>query len=171
MRPEVWEPLKQLVGKWEGTGNGHPVTSKVQREYRLVLNDKFLHVQNRSVYDPQPKNPSAFRFAKPGKLAGIFRHADAIDISERIFKFHIEAPISVEEFWTMRSETSEILREKLKSLTEEQSLQVAEEAREKVREFFPNNQMSFPAQIMIVTGKKDGPNKCAGSLLTCQDRN
>jgi hypothetical protein len=49
--------LKQLVGKWEGTGNGQPGMSKVQREYRLVLNDKFVHVQNRSVYDPQPKNP------------------------------------------------------------------------------------------------------------------
>ena len=31
--------------------------SKVQREYRFVLNDKFLHVQNKSTYDPQPKNP------------------------------------------------------------------------------------------------------------------
>ncbi len=56
-RREVWEPLKHLVGKWEGTGNGQPGVSKVLREYRLVLNDKFLHVQNRSVYDPQPKNP------------------------------------------------------------------------------------------------------------------
>ncbi|HKP36626.1 MAG TPA: hypothetical protein VJT71_07180 [Pyrinomonadaceae bacterium] len=56
-RSDVWEPLRYLVGKWEGTGNGQPGMSKVQREYRLVLNDKFLHVQNRSVYDPQPKNP------------------------------------------------------------------------------------------------------------------
>jgi len=31
--------------------------SKVQREYRFVLNNKFLHVQNKSTYDPQPKNP------------------------------------------------------------------------------------------------------------------
>ena len=56
-RPDAWEPLKFLVGKWEGTGTGQPGVSKVEREYRLVLNDKFLHVQNRSVYDPQPKNP------------------------------------------------------------------------------------------------------------------
>ena len=56
-RSDVWAPLRFLVGKWEGTGQGQPGTSKVQREYRLVLNDKFLHVQNRSVYDPQPKNP------------------------------------------------------------------------------------------------------------------
>lgn len=56
-RSDVWEPLRFLVGKWEGTGNGQPGTSKVQREYRLVLNNKFMHVENRSVYDPQPKNP------------------------------------------------------------------------------------------------------------------
>jgi hypothetical protein len=54
---DTWAPLRYLVGSWEGTGNGQPGLSKVQREYRLVLNDKFLHVQNRSVYDPQPKNP------------------------------------------------------------------------------------------------------------------
>ena len=53
----VWEPFKHFVGKWEGAGSGQPGNSKVQREYRLVLNDKFLHVENRSVYEPQPKNP------------------------------------------------------------------------------------------------------------------
>ena len=56
-RANVWEPFKILVGKWEGSGSGQPGISKIQREYRLVLNDKFLHVQNRSTYDPQPKNP------------------------------------------------------------------------------------------------------------------
>lgn len=56
-RPDVWQPLKFLVGKWEGTGNGQPGASKIEREYRFVLNDKYLNVQNRSVYDPQPKNP------------------------------------------------------------------------------------------------------------------
>ena len=55
--PNVWEPLRFLAGKWEGNGTGQPGVSKIQREYRFVLNDKFLHVQNRSVYDPQPKNP------------------------------------------------------------------------------------------------------------------
>jgi hypothetical protein len=45
------------VGIWEGTGTGQPGVSKIQREYRLVLNDKFLHVQNKSTYEPQPKNP------------------------------------------------------------------------------------------------------------------
>ena len=54
---DVWTPLKFFVGKWAGTGNGQPGWSKMQREYQMVLNDKFLRVQNHSVYDPQPKNP------------------------------------------------------------------------------------------------------------------
>ena len=56
-RSDTWEPIRALVGIWEGTGKGQPGESKVEREYRFVLNDKFLHVQNKSTYDPQPKNP------------------------------------------------------------------------------------------------------------------
>lgn len=54
---DLWQPLKFLVGKWEGTGTGKPGVSKVEREYRLTLNDKFLQVNNRSTYEPQAKNP------------------------------------------------------------------------------------------------------------------
>lgn len=54
---DAWEPFKFFVGIWEGTGSGQPGASRVQREYRLILNDKFLHVENKSTYDPQPKNP------------------------------------------------------------------------------------------------------------------
>jgi len=41
-RSDNWGPLRSLVGIWEGTGNGQPGVSKVQREYRFVLNDKFM---------------------------------------------------------------------------------------------------------------------------------
>ncbi|HET8669118.1 MAG TPA: hypothetical protein VFM05_00420, partial [Candidatus Saccharimonadales bacterium] len=52
----AWEPLKILVGKWEGTGKGKPGASKIEREYQFVLNSKYLNVQSRSVYEPQPNN-------------------------------------------------------------------------------------------------------------------
>jgi hypothetical protein len=54
---DAWEPFKFFVGIWEGTGSGQPGGSRVQREYRLVLNNKYIQVQNKSTYDPQPKNP------------------------------------------------------------------------------------------------------------------
>lgn len=54
---DIWQPMKYFVGEWEGIGNGKPGTSKVQRDYRFVLNGKFLQVQNRSEYAPQTANP------------------------------------------------------------------------------------------------------------------
>ena len=113
-------------------------------------------VMSRYVETPaaDPDAPGAFRFAGPGKLASILRDAGTIDIRERVLKFHIEAPISPAEFWELRSETSDTLREKLAKLGSEQAVRVAREVQEAVREFSPNNQMSFPAQMIIVTGSK-----------------
>ena len=62
---DAWEPFKFFVGIWEGTGSGQPGVSRVQREYRLVLNDKYIQVQNKSTYDPQPKNPKG-KFIRTG---------------------------------------------------------------------------------------------------------
>jgi ubiquinone/menaquinone biosynthesis C-methylase UbiE len=98
--------------------------------------------------------PGAFRFAQPGKLAGLLSTAGANDVRERVLHFHIEALLAPGEFWEMRSEISETLREKLAKLSPAQVLNVAKEVKEAVAEFFPNNQMSFPAQMIIVTGRK-----------------
>jgi SAM-dependent methyltransferase len=98
--------------------------------------------------------PGAFRFAVPGKLAGALKEAGAVAIRERIFKFDIAAPISPEGYWEMRSGISETLRAKLNRLSQEERSQIAHEVCEAVRQFFPNNQMRFPAQMLIVTGNK-----------------
>ena len=103
---------------------------------------------------PQPDAQDAFRFAEDGKLAAIMKEAGASDVSEHVFKFQLEAPISIDEFWTMRSEISETVREKLKQLTREECDRVAKEIKDKARAFFPQNRMSFPMQMLIVRGKK-----------------
>lgn len=102
----------------------------------------------------EPGAPGAFRFAEPGVLARLLEEAGAVDVRERLLEFHIEAPITSAEFWAMRSETSGTLREKLAGLSAEERVEVAQEVAESVREYFPNNRMSFPAQVIIVTGKK-----------------
>lgn len=56
-KEDVWAPLKFFVGRWEGTGGGQPGVSKVEREYRFVLNGKFLKAENKSTYEPQEKDP------------------------------------------------------------------------------------------------------------------
>jgi ubiquinone/menaquinone biosynthesis C-methylase UbiE len=101
-----------------------------------------------------PDAPDAFRFAEPGKLAGVLKDAGAIDVTQRVVKFDMAAPLSPEEFWDMRSEISESLREKLKTLSSEDRGRLADEVQEAVREFFPDGQMRFPAQMLIVSGAK-----------------
>jgi len=101
-----------------------------------------------------PDAPSAFRFADPGKLANVMREAGAIDVEESVIKFDIAAPISRLEFWNMRSQTSDTLRQKLRQLSEDEQSEITREIEQAVEEFFPANQMKFPAQMIIATGKK-----------------
>ena len=103
---------------------------------------------------PDPDAPGAFRFAEPGVLVHILREAGATNVRERLLKFRMEAPISIDEFWELRSETSGTLREKLSTLSDKQATRVAQDVKEAVREFFPGGRMSFPAQMIIVTGRK-----------------
>jgi SAM-dependent methyltransferase len=103
---------------------------------------------------PDPDAPNAFRFAETGKLTTVMTEAGAIDIDERVFSFHIQAPVSPLEFWAMRSQTSDTLREKLVQLPAAEQTQIASEVEQAVKQFFPNDEMRFPAQMIIATGKK-----------------
>jgi SAM-dependent methyltransferase len=100
-----------------------------------------------------PDAPGAFRFAEPGKLASVMTRAGVVDVVERVIKFDIAAPISPLEFWAMRSQTSDTLRIKLSKLPPEEQAEVSREVEQAVREFFPDNQMKFPAQMIVVSGK------------------
>ena len=100
-----------------------------------------------------PDAPGAFRFAEPGKLASVMTRAGVVDVVERVIKFDIAAPISPLEFWAMRSQTSDTLRTKLSKLPPEEQAEVSREVEQAVREFFPDNQMKFPAQMIVVSGK------------------
>lgn len=101
-----------------------------------------------------PNAPNAFRFAEPGKLGSIMINAGLVDVEEHEIDFDIEGPISPREFWTMRSQTSDSLRTKLKQLPEDERAQVGHEVEQAAAEYFPANQMKFPARMILVTGKK-----------------
>ena len=101
-----------------------------------------------------PDAPDAFRFAYPGKLLEIFEAAGAVEASERLLQFQIEAPLSVEDFWVLRSEMSEKLRSKLAILSAEQVAQVKSEVIEAARHYYTGHGVSFPAEVLIVSGKK-----------------
>jgi ubiquinone/menaquinone biosynthesis C-methylase UbiE len=101
-----------------------------------------------------PDAPNAFRYAEPGTLSSVLREAGAVDVEEGVVNFGIEAPISARQFWTMRSQTSDTLREKLNKLSADEQAQIAVEIEQAVQEFFPGNQMKFPAQLIIATANK-----------------
>lgn len=101
-----------------------------------------------------PDAPGAFRFAELGKLASILAQAGAADVGEQVLQFQMQAPISAEQFWTIRSEISESLRSKLATLSDPAKMEVGREVLESIRPYFPNNQMNFPTQMLIVTGRK-----------------
>jgi ubiquinone/menaquinone biosynthesis C-methylase UbiE len=106
---------------------------------------------------PAPDAPDAFRFASPGKLRDVLAEAGAMAPSERLLQFTIQAPISVEDFWTLRCEMSEKLREKVAMLSSEQSTEVKREVLEVLRGYSTDRGMSFPAEVLIVSGSKNRP--------------
>ena len=58
-KPDTWKPLKFFVGVWEGTGQGEAGDAKVEREYKFVLDGKYLQAAHRSAYAPQTKAKEA----------------------------------------------------------------------------------------------------------------
>jgi len=104
-----------------------------------------------------PDAPDAFRFASPGKLRDVLAEAGAMAPAERLLQFTVQAPISVEDFWTLRSEMSEKLREKLAALSKEQMTQVNRQVLEALRGYATDRGMSFPAEVLIVSGTKNRP--------------
>jgi ubiquinone/menaquinone biosynthesis C-methylase UbiE len=113
--------------------------------------DRFVEIP------PQdPDAPDAFRFAVPGKLAGILEQADAKNVTERRLNFQIEAAISFEQFWQLRTEMSETLREKMARLMPAQLPTVKQAVADAARRYFASGTMSFPAEALIVSGRKPG---------------
>ncbi len=106
---------------------------------------------------PAPDAPDAFRFATPGKLREVLDEAGAVAPDERLLQFDIQAPISAEDFWALRLEMSDTLREKLNTLSREQVAEVKRQVLESLREYSTDRRMSFPAEILIVSGVKGGP--------------
>lgn len=119
-----------------------------------IISDVVSRYVDSPVADPDA--PGAFRFAEPAKLASILLSAGAADVRERLFRFQLEAPISCAEFWTLRAEISDTLRAKLATLSARDVQRIQHEVDEAAREYFLDDRMNFPAQMIIVSGRKPG---------------
>lgn len=103
---------------------------------------------------PAPDAPDTFRFASPGVLRDLLGQVGAEAPSERLLQFTIRAPIPVEDFWTLRYEMSEKLREKVLTLSKTQLTEVKHQALEAIRGYSTDGEMNFPAEVLIVSGTK-----------------
>jgi len=102
---------------------------------------------------PEPPDaPGAFRFAAPGKLAGVLAEAGATGVAERLFSFPLRASLSVEDFWTARCGMSDSLRAKMAQLAPDQLAEMNHHAVAALREYSTDKGMNLPAEVLIVSG-------------------
>ena len=75
-------------------------------------------------------------------------------MTERRLNFRIQAAISLEEFWQLRTEMSEILRRRLSGLALTQLSSIKDAVADAARSYFADGTMSFPAEALIVSGRR-----------------
>ncbi|HEV8574752.1 MAG TPA: methyltransferase domain-containing protein [Dehalococcoidia bacterium] len=102
-----------------------------------------------------PDAPNAFRFAAPGKLRSIVGEAGARDVSERLFRFSINAPLTVEDFWNLRCDMAAKLRQRLAALPTAALIELKKQALDAFRSYMKGAGVSFPAEVLIVSGRKE----------------
>jgi len=57
-KPEsIWQPFQFFLGNWKGQGRGEPGQGEYERSYRLIFNDRFIEVRNKSSWLPTANNP------------------------------------------------------------------------------------------------------------------
>ena len=123
-----------------------------------TINDVFDRFVDSSKENPDAPDP--FRFSDRGMLAAIMKDAGAGKVTERQLDFQIEAAVragpafSFEQFWQLRTEMSESLREKIAGLTPERIAPIKQAAGDAAGKYFVSDKMSFPAQALIVTGRR-----------------
>jgi ubiquinone/menaquinone biosynthesis C-methylase UbiE len=128
--------------------------------WSFAENNPFHHALSRVIdryVEVPPVDPDAadaFRYASPGKLLKFLNQAGATATSERLHHFTIEAPVSVEDYWTLRREMSEKLNEKITKLPAHLSSQVKNEMLAALREYSGGPVLKFPAEILLISGTK-----------------
>jgi hypothetical protein len=56
-RPDPWQPIRPLLGSWEGDARGKPGSGRSTREYVFTMSDRFVRVSGTTTYQPQEANP------------------------------------------------------------------------------------------------------------------
>jgi SAM-dependent methyltransferase len=115
-----------------------------------------VRLMDRFSPEPQlpPDAPGPFRFATPGKLRSIVEEAGARDVTERLFHFSINAPLSPEDFWDLRCDMAEKLRKRIAALPTDVRIELKKQALDAFRPYAKGAGVSFPGEALIVSGRK-----------------
>jgi hypothetical protein len=84
-KDSLWLPFKYFIGEWKGTGDGVDGTATYERSYKLVLNNNYIEVRNKSNYAPTEKNYNGYSHEDVGFIS--------YDKIRKVFifrQFHIE---------------------------------------------------------------------------------
>jgi len=128
--------------------------------WHIVDNNPFHHGLARIVdrYAPEPAlppdAPDAFRFATPGKLKEIMIEGEVHDVTERLLRFPINLSLSLEEFWNLRLEISEKLRQRLATLAPDTLGDLKRQAFDAFRTYSTAAGLSISGEVLIVSGRK-----------------
>lgn len=98
--------------------------------------------------------PGAFRFAASGKLRAIVAEAGAANPMERVFRFSIDVPLSPEDFWNLRIEMADKLRERLATLQPDSFEDLKRASMAAFQEYSSATGLSFPAEVRLVSARK-----------------
>ena len=128
--------------------------------WHYLDNNPFHYILARIVgrFSPEPElppdAPGPFRFATPGKLRSIVAEAGARDVSERLFRFSINAPMNVEDFWNFRCDWAENLQRRIAALPTEAQIELKKQVLDEFRSYVKGAGVSFPGEALIVSGRK-----------------
>lgn len=50
---DIWEPVRVLLGEWQGAGSGFGGESEVRHTYQFVIQDNFIHSTTQSKFQPK----------------------------------------------------------------------------------------------------------------------
>jgi len=102
----------------------------------------------------RPDAPDAFRFATPGKLLAILKEAGCSNPAERLHRFSMDVPLSIEDFWSLRCDMSEKLRDRLATLPPDRLTDLKRQAIEAFGQYSRPGGLSFPGEVLLVSGSK-----------------
>jgi len=95
-----WQPIRFMVGTWDGASSGSPGEGTVVRSYTFVLKDQFIEERNTSTYPPQEKNKQGevhehrgfFSFDKQRKVLMLRQFHQESFVINYVFKFAESTP-------------------------------------------------------------------------------